>query len=108
VNEALIRQAWARAGNRCEYSRIPHPYYRPPFQIDHIIARKHSDNLALACFHCNCHNGPNIASQDLESGEVVRLFHARKDTWRDHFQFARRGIQASGTTSDSRVAAALL
>jgi hypothetical protein len=43
------------------------------------------DNLALACFYCNTHKGPNIAGVDPQSGEVVRLFHPRKDLWADHF-----------------------
>ena len=61
-----------------------------PFQIDHIIARKHGgpsseDNLALACFYCNTHKGPNVAGIDPDSGEVVRLFHPRRDEWAEHF-----------------------
>ncbi len=61
-----------------------------PFQIDHIIARKHGgpsseDNLAFACFYCNTHKGPNVAAIDPMSGEVVRLFHPRKDLWVEHF-----------------------
>lgn len=60
------------------------------FQIDHVIARHHGgqrseDNLALACFYCNTHKGPNIPGTDPTSGEVVRLFHPRKDLWADHF-----------------------
>jgi hypothetical protein len=59
--------------------------------VDHIIARQHegaSDlgNLALACFHCNRHKGPNIAGVDPANGEVVRLFHPRTDAWHDHFR----------------------
>lgn len=61
-----------------------------PFQIDHVIARKHggtdaSDNLALACFACNNHKGPNIAGLDPETGLVVRLFHPLRDSWFEHF-----------------------
>lgn len=48
---------------------MPQTLYRSPFQIDHIIARQHGgrtspDNLALSCFHCNTHKGPNIARID--------------------------------------------
>jgi hypothetical protein len=38
------------------------------------------------CLHCNRHKGPNIAGLDPSTGEVVRLFHPRTDTWRDHFR----------------------
>jgi hypothetical protein len=49
------------------------------FQVDHIIAQKHhgkdeSGNLALACFACNKHKGPNIAGIDAQTGEVTPLF----------------------------------
>ena len=65
-------------------------FHPAPFQIDHIIARQHGgtstvDNLALACIHCNRFKGPNIASVDPDSGEIVRLFHPRRDIWTEHF-----------------------
>jgi hypothetical protein len=71
-----------------------------PFQIDHIIARKHGggsaeDNLAFACFYCNTHKGPNIAGIDPVSREVVRLFHPRRDVWKEHFFWE---AQSSGQT----------
>jgi hypothetical protein len=92
VNQLLVQQIWQRAGHRCEYCRIPHPHYRLPFQIDHIIALQHGgastlNNLAMACFHCNRFKGPNIAGIDPDSRELVRLFHPRTDLWTEHFQF---------------------
>ena len=48
-----------RAGNACEYCRMPQSFYPTvPFPIDHIIARQHggrtvSSNLALSCLHWN-------------------------------------------------------
>jgi hypothetical protein len=61
-----------------------------PFQIDHIIAKQYGgetvfDNLALACIHCNRFKGPNIAGLDSNSGQIVRLFHPRRDKWQQHF-----------------------
>jgi hypothetical protein len=81
----LVQEVWNRAGQKCEYRRIPFPYYRLPFQSDHIVARQHHgatdlNNLALACFHCNRHKGPNIAGRDPLTGEIVRLFHLRIET----------------------------
>jgi HNH endonuclease len=69
---------------------MPYPHYRLPFRVDHIIARQHggattSDNLAMACYHCNRFKGPNIAGLDPVSGELVRLFHPRIDSWAEHF-----------------------
>lgn len=104
MKRRLIQEVWKRAGERCEYCRIPFPYYRLPFQIDHIIARQHQgatepNNLALACFHCNRYKGPNIAGRDPVTGEIVRLFHPRTDVWAEHFRVAEAvqiGLTAIG------------
>jgi len=80
-------------------------HYRTPFQIDHVIARQHGggsdlDNLALACFHCNTHKGPNVAGVDPMSGEIVPLFNPRLDDWRA--RFAWRGPKIAGLTPVGR------
>lgn len=82
-----------------------------PFQIDHIIARQHGgatelENLALACIHCNRFKGPNIAGLDPGSGEVVRLFHPRRDSWTEHFVW--NGPRLKALTQIGRVTIALL
>ena len=92
MDRSLIDRVWARANNICEYCRVAQPFDLLRFQIDHIIARKHHgtdapDNLALACFACNNHKGPNIASIDSDSGELVRLFDPRRDKWAEHFRW---------------------
>ena len=71
---------------------MPRAFDLLTFQIDHIIARKHHgtdepDNLALACFACNNHKGPNIAGIDRVSGDVVQLFHPRRDRWEEHLEW---------------------
>ncbi len=111
MTSSLVRSVWERAGHRCEYCHIPHPQYRLPFQIDHIRARQHGgpttlENLALACFHCNRHKGPNLAGWDLEQQRLVRLFHPRMDAWQDHFRWKRAEI--AGRTSIGRVTAQVL
>jgi hypothetical protein len=60
------------------------------FEIDHIIAEKHrgrteADNLALACFACNNHKGPNLSGIDPLTQATTPLFHPRQQNWRDHF-----------------------
>ncbi len=90
MDRALEEQIWDRARSRCEYCLLPARYTEAPFQIDHIIARKHggetvATNLALSCYFCNSYKGPNIASLDPDSGRLVWLFHPRKDRWTDHF-----------------------
>jgi hypothetical protein len=80
-----------RAGNCCEYCRLPQdPLPLVSFHVEHIIPRKHGgsndlDNLALACHYCNAHKGPNLTGIDQISNEVVSLFHPRRDNWQEHF-----------------------
>jgi HNH endonuclease len=93
VNRDVVREVRQRARDRCEYCYLPASFYPLPFHVDHIIARQHGgrivvENLALACLHCNRHKGPNIAGTDPETGELVRLFHPRRDLWSDHFAWA--------------------
>jgi hypothetical protein len=84
---------------------MPDQLETTPFQIDHIIARKHlgsssEDNLALSCFYCNTHKGPNIAGVDPDTGEIVRLFNPRRDNW--HVHFVWDGSVLTGRTAIGR------
>lgn len=82
-----------RAENRCEYCRLRQedsPFAR--FHIEHIIPRQHGgtdspDNLALACHRFNLKKGPNLTGIDGVSGEIVLLYHPRRQVWFDHFIF---------------------
>lgn len=91
----LIR---TRAGNACEYCRMPQqatPLI--PFHVEHIVSRQHAstddlDGLALACDRCNAYKGPNLTSIDPETRTVVALFNPRRDVWSDHFVMRRGHI----------------
>lgn len=95
VTWRLVRE---RAGDRCEYCRLPQealPLAR--FHIEHIVARQHGgpddlENLALACHHCNLHKGPNLTGIDPDTGGIVRLFHPRLDLWIEHFAWQGRSV----------------
>jgi hypothetical protein len=100
-----------RAQDQCEYCHFPIARAELPFQTDHITAKKHGgkadpENLALACFYCNSCKGPNIAGIDPQSGQIVRLFHPRKDEWAGHF--AWDGAVLSGLTPIGRTTIAVL
>lgn len=105
----LIRR---RAGNACEYCRIPQdatPLI--PLHIEHIVARQHGGEddaaqLALACDRCNAYKGPNLSSIDPDSGDIVPLFNPRRDVWKDHFMF--RGGEIVGLTPTGRATVRLL
>jgi hypothetical protein len=112
MDKALPAVVRHRAGEVCEYCRLPQAasgFVR--FHIEHITARQHgghteSDNLALACGLCNFHKGPNIAGLDPESGQLVPLFHPRRDRWTEHF--AWEGTVIAGRSAIGRATVRLL
>jgi hypothetical protein len=111
MNEALAKLVRERARGQCEYCHLPERWSSIPFEIDHIIARKHhgpttEDNLAFSRFYCNSAKGTNIAGIDPESGAIVRLFHPRRDRWELHF--AWNGGFLQGLTSEGRATLAVL
>jgi 5-methylcytosine-specific restriction endonuclease McrA len=97
MDAATRRLVWELALDQCEYCGLTQqaaPF--SSFQIEHVIPKQHGgtddpSNLALACYHCNLHKGPNLAGIDPMTGEIVPLFHPRRDTWDDHFA-EREGV----------------
>ena len=94
-----------RADNRCEYCLLPQAHSELTHHVEHIVAKQHGgsddlDNLALACHRCNLRKGPNLTGVDPMSGEVVPLFHPRRDQWAEHFLF--RGVRIMGITPVGR------
>jgi hypothetical protein len=110
--DAQLRQSVrARAAYHCEYCRLPQEFSELRFHIEHVIPRQHgggddADNLALACPDCNLRKGPNLTGIDPETGEVVRLFHPRRDVWSDHFAY--EGAAVVGATGIGRTTISLL
>jgi hypothetical protein len=106
ADKALRELVWSRANACCEYCQIPQACDSLSFEVDHIIAVQHlgpasDDNLALACYACNHHKGPNIAGFDSLTGQTVPLFHPRRDAWSDHFRW--NGPELEGVTPVGRV-----
>ncbi len=92
MQRQLVELVRRRAAFRCEYCHFPERFTGLNFQIDHVIAEKHggptaSENLALSCIYCNSYKGANLSGIDPATGEIVRLFHPRRDNWREHFQW---------------------
>ena len=101
----------ARAGDCCEYCRLPESAGTANFHIEHIIAVSHggltnADNLAYSCSLCNHYKGPNIAAADPETGEPTFLYHPRRDAWDDHF--ALDGAVIEPQTPEGRATVAVL
>ena len=90
VSEQLRRLVRSRAQRVCEYCLIHEDDTFFGCEVDHIISQKHGgptepDNLAYACLPCNRQKGSDVASIHWPTGEIVRLFHPRRDRWPDHF-----------------------
>jgi len=99
ITADLRAEVAQRAEHRCEYCGIHEEDAGFALQVDHIVSRKHGgtsvpDNLAYACILCNRYKGSDVAAIDLLSGEVVRLFHPRRDRWADHFHFNAHALEA--------------
>ena len=100
-----------RAGGICEYCHISDRDDRLPFQPDHIIAIQHGgsddpDNLAYTCVSCNKYKGPNVAGINPATHRAVRLFHPRRDRWKEHFRWD--GSVLVGKTVTAQVTISLL
>ena len=108
MDAALERLVRRRSGGRCEYCRWPQAGSRVPFEIDHIIARKHggrtvAGNLAESCIYCNAYKGSNLAGLDPATGKLTRLFHPRRHKWPHHYRYQGGtliGRTAIGRASD--------
>jgi 5-methylcytosine-specific restriction endonuclease McrA len=111
IPEPLRRTIHERAGGKCEYCLVPHEDSYWPHEVDHIYAEKHGGetneaNLCLSCGPCNRYKGSDLASIDPVDGEIVRLYHPRRDVWSDHFRLDEALIEP--LTSQGRVTVKLL
>ena len=89
----LVRQVRERAGEACEYCRVPQVSQEATFHVDHILPRilggaTSADNLALACVSCSLRKSAQVTALDPTDGREVRLYHPRKDEWGQHFSMA--------------------
>jgi hypothetical protein len=111
VPAELRRLVRERANRRCEYCLISEINTFAVHEIDHIVAEKHGgktslENLALSCTLCNRRKGSDLSSIDPKSGELVPLFHPRKDRWEDHFCF--NGAHMDALTATGRATVQML
>ncbi len=111
MDAALIRLVWKRAEDCCEYCQLSQEWDEIPFEIDHIISKKHqgptvAGNLALSCFRCNSFKGSDISGRDRNTRKLTPLFNPRRHKWARHFRW--QGAYLIGRTPVGRVTVALL
>jgi hypothetical protein len=104
-----------RARHRCEYCGASEAPTNFAFPVDHIVPRSQApnllddlDNLALACPSCNWHKAARTRATDPDTGETVRLFHPRHDSWADHFTWSANATLIVGRTAIGRATVAAL
>jgi len=101
-----------RARHRCEFCVAPERVFNLEFEVEHIVPSARSgaddlDNLALACRACNLRKGTAVEARDPLSGELVQLFHPRRDGWAEHFRLRLDG-RIEGRTAIGRATVAQL
>ena len=62
--------------------------------------------MALSCALCNKHKGSDLTSVDPETGDIIPLYHPRRDIWSEHFKLDQSRITA--LTPKGRVTIQLL
>ena len=108
LSTMLRRTVSDRARGVCEYCLIHEDDGHFPLQFDHIISRKHrgltaSSNLALACLRCHVAKGTDISVPTGSPPRPVRLFHPRRDSWRQHFKLSAARILPCTDTGTATV-----
>ncbi|MFN5513401.1 MAG: HNH endonuclease [Cyanobacteriota bacterium] len=111
ISLSLRKQVIERAKNRCEYCRFPQSAALLAFEMEHIIAEKHSgsttlDNLAFACPYCNRAKGTDLGSIDPETKRLTPFFNPRTQIWREHFALSGANIRPQ--TPEGRVTVLIL
>ena len=102
MDSSVRQRVQQRAGNRCEYCRLPQSVAASVrFHVEHIRPRQHGgtddiENLALACPNCNWRKGSNLTAVDSETGQLAMLFNPRSDQWHEHFALV--GLEIVGLT----------
>jgi hypothetical protein len=97
----------ARAQGCCEYCRSQARFATQPFSVEHSYPRSQGgptnlDNLALSCQGCNNHKYQKIQERDPLSGEMVPLYHPRRQPWGEHFRWNEDFTLILGVTPTGR------
>ena len=103
MDAATRRMVQVRAGFRCEYCCTHEDDEPYSFHLEHIVPKKHggnddSSNLAWSCQSCNLGKSSNLSGW--LRGEVVALFHPRRQHWNRHFHW--KGPRLLGKTKSGR------
>jgi hypothetical protein len=110
VAKRLRDRVAEQARHRCGYCLTSELVVGLSMEIDHLIPQALGgptveENLWLACSACNGSKGHRISARDPESGQIVRLFNPREQSWEEHFFWADSGCRIVGKTAVGRATA---
>ena len=103
-----LRQRLQEVDNEhCAYCQTTQANTGQLMTIDHIIPESKGglttfENLCFACRQCNESKGDRVMAQDPFTGEMVRFYHPRQDSWNDHFVWDETRTQLMGLTAIGR------
>lgn len=108
--QTLVR---LRAGFLCEYCHTNERWQYVRFTMEHVTpvtaeGADDSNNLALACFHCNRRKSNKQSFLDPETGQNAALFHPREHIWSEHFIWSSDGLRIQALTAIGRATVAAL
>ena len=77
----------------CEFCLSQQRVSSSPLCVEHIIPRVHGGaddltNFGLACAGCNGSKGIALTGRDPATERFMRLYHPRRDRWREHFAWS--------------------
>ena len=95
-----------RANGQCEYCQAQE-LIGVLLVVDHILplssgGETESQNLCLACFHCNSYKYNFQTGFDSETQLETPLFNPRLDKWSDNFQWIADESEMIGLTPTGR------
>jgi hypothetical protein len=113
ITDELRARIRAQAGDRCGYFQSAQRFVFAPLEIDHIIptaggGTDDEDNLWLAGRMCNGFKADRTHGLDPLTGQDVRLFDPRRQTWAEHFAWSADGPQVTGLTPCGRATVVVL
>jgi len=111
LSEDLRNFVASRSDFLCEYCLIHQDDTLFGCQIVRIVSIKdggncEAENLAFACTFCNRSKGTDPRTLLGRTGELVRFFNPRQDTWHEHFYI--EGFQIKPKTHTGEVTVEVL
>lgn len=96
-----------RAKRCCEYWRAQEKFSPDSFSVEHITplsggGSSETDNFAYSCQGCNNRKYVSVEAIDPVTGELVALFHPRRQRWSDHFAWNEDCTVVIGLTPTGR------